>query len=224
MDSPSSQRFSLERFLPSKGSSKTEPFSLSPKVCRYMALFSILLSPAGPSGQVRSLGTVPRPDPAHPARPGMKQGTPTCSWGTPISAPGGPQPAAGGPLRGQRWPHLSARFLAKARMGLEAPRGRARPRGDPMEKPRASSAAAGSLKCPPPTQTPGLGGGGREGAPTSHEGHPVPPCAPPWDPNPALGSGGCSSAPTTGGSLRHLPFGGAAPHAPIPALLCWGRN
>lgn len=165
MDSPSSQRFSLERFLPSKGSSKTEPFSLSPKVCRYMALFSILLSPAGPSGQVRSLGTVPRPDPAHPARPGMEQGTPTCcwgtptcSWGTPISAPGGPQPAPGGPLRGQRWPHLSARFLAKPRMGLETPRGRARPRSDPMEKPRASSAAAGSLKCPPPTQTPGLGG------------------------------------------------------------------
>lgn len=49
--SPSSQRFSLERFLPSKGSSKMEPFSLSLKVCRYMALFSILPLPAGHEGQ-----------------------------------------------------------------------------------------------------------------------------------------------------------------------------
>lgn len=41
-DLPSSQRFSFERFFPSNGSSRMDPFSLSPKVCRYMALFSIL--------------------------------------------------------------------------------------------------------------------------------------------------------------------------------------
>lgn len=49
--SPSSQRFSLERLLPSKGSSKMDPFSLSLKVCRYMALFSILPLPAGHEGR-----------------------------------------------------------------------------------------------------------------------------------------------------------------------------
>lgn len=39
--SPSSHRFSLDRLLPSKGSSKMEPVSRSLMVFKYVALFSI---------------------------------------------------------------------------------------------------------------------------------------------------------------------------------------